>query len=69
MTFTIFNITLFFSLLLLFIYLTFLSYRNSKVYRYRMYKLYNSTINEYIKLPSYEYMLFNIFYKLEIPNE
>lgn len=66
--FTIFNIILFFTLLL-FIYSTFLSYRNLKVYKYRIYKLYNSTINEYIKLPSYEYMLFNIFYKLEIPNE
>lgn len=43
--------------------------RNEMVYRYKVYKLYNSTIKEYMELPSYEYMLFNIFYKLEIPNE
>ena len=34
-----------------------------------MYMLYNSTIREYMELPSYNYMLFNIRYKLDIPKE
>ena len=49
--------------------MSYLLIRNNKVYKYRTYKLYNNTLDEYMELPSYDYMLFNLFYKLEIPNE
>lgn len=46
----------------------YLLYRNNKVEIYSMYWL-EKDFKKYLELPSYDYMLFNIFYKLEIPNE
>lgn len=55
--------------ILFIMFCTYMLYRNNKVYDYKMYHIIHDTLDEYLEIPDYDYLMWHWNYKLEIPNE